>query len=106
MKYDIKTLIEKNEKFEELILNMTFTNNNLSIGNSTNVSFEDNFLSYLNKMLPLKTEETLVEFESKLVDNVFKSKVVNIKFIIHNNFFFMFFFITIKYQPKNIETTT
>lgn len=28
MKYDIKTLIEKNEKLEELILNMSSGNNN------------------------------------------------------------------------------
>jgi len=79
MKYDIKTLIEKNEKLEELILNMSSCNNNSSIGNSTNVLFEDDFLSYLNKILPLKTDETLLEFESKLADNIFKSKVVNIK---------------------------
>jgi len=89
MKYDIRTLIEKNEKLEELILNMS--NNNSSIGNQTNVSFEDDFLGYLNKILPLKTNETLLEFESKLTDNVFKSKVVNIKFIIHNNLFFYVF---------------
>ena len=96
MKYDIKTLIEKNEKLEELILNMSSSNyNNSSIGNQTNVSFEDDFLSYLNKILPLKTNETLLEFESKLLDNVFKSKVVNIKFIIHNNLFFMFLFTNI-----------
>lgn len=46
MKYDIKTLIEKNEKLEELILNMNtgYDNNNLTIGNLTNVSFEDDFL--------------------------------------------------------------
>ncbi|XP_029348521.1 uncharacterized protein LOC115035028, partial [Acyrthosiphon pisum] len=74
MKYDIKTLIEKNEKLEELILNMSSSNNNLSIGNSANVLFEDDFLSYLNKILPLKTDETLLEFESKLTDNIFKSK--------------------------------
>jgi len=39
MKYDIRTLIEKNEKLEELILNMSSSNNNLSIRNQTNVSF-------------------------------------------------------------------
>lgn len=81
VKYDIKTLIEKNEKLEELILNMNAAghNNLSSIDNPTNVSFEDDFLSYLNKMFPLKTDEALQEFESKLVDNIFRSKVVNIQ---------------------------
>lgn len=94
MKYDIKTLIEKNEKLEELILNMnTGYNNNNLIGNLTNVSFEDDFLGYINKIVPLKTNEDLLEFESKLMDNVFRSKVVNIKYIIIHKYLFFDAFI-------------
>jgi len=92
MKYDIKTLIEKNEKLEELILNMsTGNNNNLPIGNLTNGLCEDDFLSYMNEVLPLKTDEALLEFECKLVDKVFRSKMVNIKCIIFINIYFLMF---------------
>lgn len=81
MKYDIKTLIEKNEKLEELILNMNCGYNNPSIGSSSTVSFEDDFLNYLNKELPLKTDNALLEIENKLSDDNFRSKLVNIKFV-------------------------
>lgn len=79
---------------------MSTSNNNLSIGNATNVSFEDDFLSYLNKILPLKTDEALLEFESKLVDNVFKSKVVNmiLIYLYIIIYFLMFLLITIYLQ--------
>lgn len=70
MKYDIKTLVEKNEKLEELMINMS--SGNLPIGNSTNISFEDNLISYLNKQLPLQTDEALQEFENKLEDGIFR----------------------------------
>lgn len=81
MKYDIKTLVEKNEKLEELILNMS-SGNVLSTGNSTNILFEDDVLSYLNRELPLQTDEALQLFESKLMDNIFRSQVVSLMFII------------------------
>lgn len=46
IKYDIKTLIEKNEKLEELILN---TSNSGNFSNNITTQFsEDSFLTFLN----------------------------------------------------------
>lgn len=76
MKYDIKALIEKNDKLEELILN-TSSGGNILNSNTIQLS-EDNFVTFLNNKLPLNTEESLEEFENKLVDNTFRFKVVNV----------------------------
>lgn len=96
-------MIEKNEKLEELILNISTGNNsNLPIRNFTNGLFEDDFLSYINEVLPLKTDEALLEFECKLLDKVFRSKMVNTKCIIFINIYFLMFLLKL----PNTENTS
>lgn len=102
IKYNVKTMIERLDKLDESIQEMNNykkTSNNLM---AHPFDSPDNFLDILDNKLPLKTNDALIEFENKLMENIFRSNLVNFLLYIFLIFCILFIFISIGYSVKSL----